>query len=406
MGMSASQARLLSITARLSDNEQSGQSVSYSKQRLADQTDQIQAEYNAALNATKLTVLTGFSGAQPQYSDMCYSLITGYNMSVDNKQYLVTDSTGKILVAKNIADAFVTAQGDFNRFVEKAAGISQANVAQSESPDIKKQAIHEAWDKYLKSVNMGVETKLNDQTQLYEPTAITTVSEDAEHFNTGLAEGFSVSWVPTDDGHGYATVGDMPINYNGTSPEQRDLYDYAVSLTKYLETGSALKTSSDSPDVKSQIAYYKNMFNEMTTCGFYTYGVAPIDSDAPKGSYKSAPLENGKYISPLEDKNASLFEKMIRDGQLQIKFYSATERKFLGTTISEDQAIQEVKDDRKIALAEAKYEEEMVALERKDKRFDLELKKLDTEHNALQTEYESVKGVIDKNVEKTFSIFS
>ena len=36
MGMAASQARLLSITARLSDNEQNGQALSYAKERLAD----------------------------------------------------------------------------------------------------------------------------------------------------------------------------------------------------------------------------------------------------------------------------------------------------------------------------------------------------------------------------------
>ena len=48
----------------------------------------------------------------------------------------------------------------------------------------------------------------------------------------------------------------------------------------------------------------------------------------------------------------------------------------------------------------------MADLEHKDKQFDLELRKLDTEHNALQTEYESVKNVVDKNVESTFKIFS
>ena len=41
MGMAASQARLLSITARMTDNEHSGQAISYSKIRLADQTEQV-----------------------------------------------------------------------------------------------------------------------------------------------------------------------------------------------------------------------------------------------------------------------------------------------------------------------------------------------------------------------------
>ena len=40
------------------------------------------------------------------------------------------------------------------------------------------------------------------------------------------------------------------------------------------------------------------------------------------------------------------------------------------------------------------------------KKYDQDLKKLDTQHNALQTEYESLKNVIDKNVERSFKAFS
>ena len=45
-------------------------------------------------------------------------------------------------------------------------------------------------------------------------------------------------------------------------------------------------------------------------------------------------------------------------------------------------------------------------LEQKDNKYDLELKKLDTEHSALQTEYDAIKNVIDKNVESSFKCFS
>lgn len=95
MGMSASQARLLSITARMCDNENTGQSVSYSKQRLADQTQQINSEYNEALAATKLTVLTGFSGTDAQYTDISYNLMTGLQMAENTKQYVVTGYYGQ-----------------------------------------------------------------------------------------------------------------------------------------------------------------------------------------------------------------------------------------------------------------------------------------------------------------------
>ena len=57
-------------------------------------------------------------------------------------------------------------------------------------------------------------------------------------------------------------------------------------------------------------------------------------------------------------------------------------------------------------MAEVKYEQALKDIEAKDKQYDNRLKLLDTEHNALQTEYESVKSVIDKNVERTLKIYS
>ena len=53
--------------------------------------------------------------------------------------------------------------------------------------------------------------------------------------------------------------------------------------------------------------------------------------------------------------------------------------------------------DKMIAKAEAEYNAAMNKIENKDKRYDLELKNIDTEHNSLQIEYESIKTAIEKN---------
>jgi len=63
-------------------------------------------------------------------------------------------------------------------------------------------------------------------------------------------------------------------------------------------------------------------------------------------------------------------------------------------------------DEIAIAIAEVKYKKEITEIENKDKKYDQDLKKLDTEHNALQTEYESIKEVISKNTERSFKAFS
>ena len=68
--------------------------------------------------------------------------------------------------------------------------------------------------------------------------------------------------------------------------------------------------------------------------------------------------------------------------------------------------ISEEENEAAVTMAEVKYEQALKDIEAKDKQYDNRLKLLDTEHNALQTEYESVKSVIDKNVERTLKIYS
>ena len=54
-----------------------------------------------------------------------------------------------------------------------------------------------------------------------------------------------------------------------------------------------------------------------------------------------------------------------------------------------------------VAKAEAKYNRAMNDIKQKDNMYDLQLKNIDTEHTALQTEYESVKKVMEKNIDRT-----
>lgn len=379
--MAAGQARLLSITARLTDNENMGQSLSFAKQRLADETEQVNAKYNAALSATKLTVLTGFNGSVANYSDISYGLMTGYNTVGCGKQYVVTNQKGEILVTKKLAQAFEAGNGDLNIFLAEL-GYSIGDLDLTDNDKATSQ-VHDAWDKYLKSVGKTF--------------------FDEEHGAETAAPVFGFNKVnnPVNLFDGYATYTlaekSYPLNYDGTTKEQRELYDYAVALTVNLQNSGAfdaLQTPQDDPENAGIIQYYRNIFNEMSQHGFYTEA-NEIDTIAnTKSSYKGGVMK------------ASWFEQQLKEGKLLLKSYSATDRDFVQTTLSDDDAIQEVEDERMIALVESEYNQDIAALEKKDQKIDLELKKLDTEHNALQTEYESVKNVVDKNVEKSFSMFS
>lgn len=444
MGMAASQARLLSITARLTNNENSGQSISYSKQRLADQTQQITNEYNEALNTTKLTVLTGFNGSDATYTDISYETMTGKQMAANTKQYVVTDTKGRILVTEDIANAYKQSAGNYNKFLAKL-GYSQSdmqvqNVAKTNKSDKADavQKIHDAWDKYFASV--GIECDDDDHKGFLEEYKWTNVfdTNDKGEFLDQKGNVISSAEVAS---KGYSSVGSgyvsravigkdgtatgeyQAINYEGTSDESKQLYDYAMAITEaFMRTDESIATDQKSKnqayvigdyksaifsDNKAELNYYKNIYDKMQSSGYFTYTNIPAKANADSEHYKYASVGTGTagnvQKSPLKDN--TVFEAALRDGSLRLEYYSTTSKEFKTTTISEDNCIQEVADERAIARAESKYNQDMQDLENQDKKLDLELKKLDTEHSALQTEYDSVKNVVDKNVENSFKTF-
>lgn len=69
----------------------------------------------------------------------------------------------------------------------------------------------------------------------------------------------------------------------------------------------------------------------------------------------------------------------------------------------EYQYVLDTSDD---AAAESKYDYETAKLSQQDNNLEMDLKQLETQHEAVMKEYESVKEVISNNVERTFNLFS
>ena len=82
------------------------------------------------------------------------------------------------------------------------------------------------------------------------------------------------------------------------------------------------------------------------------------------------------------------------------------ESQWVSTMYSNCSDITEDTIDLMITQAEAEYTRETNKIQAKDQLYDLELKNIDTEHEALQTEYDSIKSALDKNVERHFKYFS
>lgn len=512
MGMAASQARLLSMTARISNNEFEQQAVAHSKQRLAENSSRINDEYLDALNQTKYQVLTGYNGTEACYADVTYKQLTDCNSVASGKQYLVKDNSGKVLVAENIAAAFEAGNGDFNIFL-KQLGLTQSDIDVTKYANAE-NSIHDAWDKYLNSVGKSIydmngnteehpeykgehilgfgfasfsnssldgyatynsayatsedttsrnlfkdsngyyfnrytvearqyenednelvtgvfyqtaeqegtdnytqllDVTYNSATNKYtytnnagelvetdvlyaseRPDGSADLSENQKNYLTKVGSGYV-----SESGFTYNVKDEAKaLNYEGTTQAQRELYDYAVAITEAYYNNSNSHTSSELKYDAQKVSYYKNIFNEMRTCGYTT--LAESFSDKLSQTEKSETMSSENKVF----QDAEWMVKQLKAGKLVISYYSVAEKSFIGTSLDDDESITEKEDKAKINIAQQEYTSAMDRIERQDKQFDMQLNKLESEHTALQTEYEQVQKIISKNVEKSFNIFN
>lgn len=94
-------------------------------------------------------------------------------------------------------------------------------------------------------------------------------------------------------------------------------------------------------------------------------------------------------------------EEMLKSGAMYMSTMSDDGYYYQGS-YSTNTYIKEVTDETAVAQAEAKYNREKQKINAKENIIDMKMKNLDTEISALTTEYDTVKSVIDKNIEKTF----
>ena len=102
MGMAASQARLLTITARMHDVEYKAQSIQNAKIQLSTQSDQVYQEYLEALDATTLTV----DDINGNTITANFNNLVGKNGVETGNNYALRTSNGQLIVEDEVKDAY------------------------------------------------------------------------------------------------------------------------------------------------------------------------------------------------------------------------------------------------------------------------------------------------------------
>jgi len=98
-------------------------------------------------------------------------------------------------------------------------------------------------------------------------------------------------------------------------------------------------------------------------------------------------------------------ESVIKDGRYSMSSLN-NDGYYYQTRYNETGYLVEETDSDAIARAEAEYNQKKAELTYKEDSIDLKTKKLDAEISVLSTEYDTVKNLISKSIEKTFTLFS
>ena len=383
MGMAASQARLLCITARIHDVEQQAQSIQHAKLNLATLSDRAYEEYNAALEATTLTInainlKSGEKSTIPaNFNNLCSrSRVTASN----GEEYAIRNRDGKLLVEDDIEDGYYefTSAGlndayQFALFMMNGQNVQ--DIADLDNKDFEKE-LNDVEESIYQSTGQNENATL---VALHQKLEELTNSEEAE---TSIYDA-------------HVVAKDREEDYKNTlAAYRKELYKhYAEQIDSQLHQKNGVE--GEDCDM-SLFNYYVSIFNQIQYCG----GCVSVDEynglsghAANDTDWLQSMLQSGQFSLEIIDTDS-------KTGKVTLEATSPSSDSCLAYTNST------MIDKRALAKAEAKYEHALKDIDKKDQKFDLDLSKLETERTALTTEYESVKKVIEENIERTFGIFS
>lgn len=191
--------------------------------------------------------------------------------------------------------------------------------------------------------------------------------------------------------------------YDATDPDLKVAYDQICTQFP----NELIATSENIYNWTSGGKTYFGTLEDLTA----TAQSAP-DPTKPTENQNKLTQYNAEYISTKIESKQKAFVDLDDSGRPQsIRYEDSTATYALNTeTITDENAYDDAMNqynydmqvyEKKIADINAKTEK----IQQEDRTLELRLRQLDTEQDALQTEMEAVKKVIEKNIESTFKTF-
>ncbi|MBQ7764833.1 hypothetical protein IJ384_05655 [bacterium] len=381
MGMAASQARLLTLTARLHDVELQAQSIMSQKIALATQKDALYQDYCDALDATSIKVAFWNGGVGTTYVDANYSTLCTYNKD-RVKQYALKDNqTGNMIVSEEVKNAYQEYGNDKYAFAYAIMGYDASF----------------GWDSPEQGCEIGIGTAQDDYGFYSEGgtgNSLYMTECEQEVYNAKSSDDVDLvdKYNAINEAEGDTAKKEALKNFRDYLYKKYSSHIFEQMNLDKNESKDYSECYDDKEwtDIAGEFNYYINLWNAINQAG----GCQTVDPEYESG-------EEGNQW----------FNNMVESGMLTIQVWDDTgsQKEWSDTSVAtstNNNYLQNMQNDKELKKAEAEYEHELDILNRKDTKFDTDLSKLETERTSITTEMDSIKKVKDENIERTFGIFS
>ena len=388
MGMAASQARFLGLTARMNNIEYEGQQINQQRTALSNKT----ASYYSDL----LGMAVPTCPSVEEFTQTVYTFNDGALTNQITSLIAANDGTYKVSYIRSWTDDFAAVSAAPSIITEVTAGSMGNNGAVATTGVYKVGAetlrTLDNWAGLtFKSVGTNPVTltlkegKYYNGTTEYTGEVAVTINNTANNpFNTDFYKSLSADQLAglSAEEAAYKTV------LNDTK-SQNAAADWFVRYKENTATGEAEAVFYNASNVIGAI-YSDETNNSQSFIEALKIGSADRTEEI-KG-LDGCMLEQdstGRYINiTMDGKTYALSTNTVTDQ----KAYDDAMNQYEYDKAIYDQSIDEI--NAKIEIIQAE-----------DKNLELRLKQLDTEHNAVQNEKDAVSKVIEKSVESGFKTF-
>ena len=407
MGMAASQARLLSITARKSSNEFSGQQINQQRVTLSNNANAIWTEM--------LTIQVPTPPSSQDYKKTVYKFETQDGANAAIKKFIKINQPGpygyyveyeipkKVPLLSNLGTESGNIKVEVNELAKSDAYIRVNNnwtqLSLIDKNDIPDNDIkyYLGSDKELSSYN--ITEKENGLDYTYP-----VYFKDKNNVLNKI-ERQKLKAIETQNENS-----NLSLVIDETTGETIDLeYVESENIPETMKQGTKNKfvyRYSQENDDEGNPIYKYIVYDEKLSSKNINTGTLGSILDIQKWEFKDS------YIEETETKRQKANITMPGNGQIEeIYFEDGTDYKL---TIEED-VDNNAYDEAMVKYNYQKdlYDKELndmnahiKLIQSQDQTLEVRLKNIDTEHKALDTEMEAIKKVLEKNIESSFKTFA